>query len=237
MTAEDSANASADPRCAARTSAGSDARDHPRRGAPARSVCRATVGTPAIVARTTPLLRARHGGKSLPSCPRCSPSSCPPIRTPRRRRRRSPHRARSSCPQRASLAAPRAAPEQQGHLGPDLRLGQPRAARLQRRPALLPDPARPRSRLGPRRRAKRVPTARDQANVAVIIAIVGVVLSVIAAGGLDRARRHWASTRGAPRSTAAATAACASTSSAWRAHWLAIAGRESPRRIRSGASP
>jgi pimeloyl-ACP methyl ester carboxylesterase len=42
-----------------------------------------------IVARTTPLLRGRRGERSLPSCARCSPSSCHRIRTPTPRRRRS----------------------------------------------------------------------------------------------------------------------------------------------------
>ena len=53
-------------------------------------------------------------------------------------------------PPNAAIAARRAGPEQHGRLGADLRLGQPRPARLQRRPALLPHPSRLDRRLGPR---------------------------------------------------------------------------------------
>ena len=63
-------------------------------------------------------------------------------------------------PPDAARRGHRAAPEQQGRLGADLRLGQSRPARLQRRPALLPDPSRLDRRLGPRQQGQaRRPTA------------------------------------------------------------------------------
>ena len=111
---------------------------------------RATVDTPAIVARTTPLLRARHGEKSLPSCRAVQPEFLPPDPYAEAPPAPQPASRPVFLPPDAARRGHRAAPEQQGRLGADLRLGQPRPARLQRRPALLPHPSRLDRRLGPR---------------------------------------------------------------------------------------
>ena len=137
-----SAKASPEPRCAARTSAGSDARDQrPARGAGAQRLQGDRLHARDRRTHHAPVTSAARAGGPCHH-PRGA-ARVPAARSARRGAAGAAARLAPGlpAPQRGAAGAPRQAQNNTRRRLADLRLGQPRPARLQRRPALLPHPS------------------------------------------------------------------------------------------------